>query len=79
MYGRRVHLQEAHYLEYVQGKVACPRLYGYHQNGDEVFVEMEYVKGKTLSEIWPKLSDKRRQSVADNIIHYQCVPGETSA
>ncbi|KAJ2764268.1 hypothetical protein IWQ57_005228, partial [Coemansia nantahalensis] len=66
--GPEVHLQEAHNLEYVQGKVACPRFYGYHLKGNEVFIEMEYVKGKTLSEIWPKLSDKRRQSVAYNII-----------
>ncbi|KAJ2801966.1 hypothetical protein H4R21_002603 [Coemansia helicoidea] len=67
-YGRKVRLQEAYNLEYVQGKVACPKLYGYHQKGDDVFIEMEHIKGKTLSEIWSTLDDEQRQRVADNII-----------
>ncbi|KAJ2792263.1 hypothetical protein H4R21_006190 [Coemansia helicoidea] len=66
--GRRARLQETYNLEYVQGKVACPKLYGYHQEGDVVSIEMEYVKGKTLSEIWQTIDDKQRQRVVDNII-----------
>ncbi|KAJ2770311.1 hypothetical protein IWQ57_002720 [Coemansia nantahalensis] len=66
--GTKVHLQEAYNLEYVQGKVACPKLYGYHQKGDEVFIEMEHIKGKTLRNIWPTLDDEQQQRVADNII-----------
>ncbi|KAJ2771817.1 hypothetical protein IWQ57_002039 [Coemansia nantahalensis] len=66
--GPEVRLQEAHNLEYVQGKVACPKLYGYHQKGDEVFIEMEYIQGKTLRNIWPTLDDEQRQRVTDNII-----------
>ncbi|KAJ2763292.1 hypothetical protein IWQ56_004865, partial [Coemansia nantahalensis] len=66
--GPEVRLQEAHNLEYVQGKVACPKLYEYHQEGEEVFIEMEYIKGKTLRNIWPTLDDEQRQRVTDNII-----------
>ncbi|KAJ2807954.1 hypothetical protein H4R21_000275 [Coemansia helicoidea] len=66
--GPEVRLQEAHNLEYVQGKVACPKLYGYHQEGEEVFIEMEYIKGKKLRNIWPTLDDEQRQRVTDNII-----------
>ncbi|KAJ2775352.1 hypothetical protein IWQ56_000129 [Coemansia nantahalensis] len=66
--GRKVRVQEAYNLEYVQGKVACPKLYGYHQEGDVVSIEMEYIKGETLEDIWPTLDDEQRRRVADNVI-----------
>ncbi|KAJ1732793.1 hypothetical protein LPJ61_001883 [Coemansia biformis] len=65
--GSKVRLQEAYNLEYVQGKVACPKLYRYYQQGDEVVIEMEYVPGETLRAIWPTLDNDQKQCVVDNI------------
>ncbi|ODV59745.1 kinase-like protein [Ascoidea rubescens DSM 1968] len=62
-------LQEARNLEYVQNKVSCPKIYDYYTKNSKFYIEMEYIPGKTLCDIWPELSEEQKQIVTDNILN----------
>lgn len=63
-YGHRVTIAEGQCLWAVRricgGAVPVPEVYGWCRDGDEVFIYMELIHGRTLDERWPALSTEEK-------------------
>ncbi|ODV57811.1 uncharacterized protein ASCRUDRAFT_24845, partial [Ascoidea rubescens DSM 1968] len=49
--------------------VSCPKIYEHYTKDSKFYIEMEYIPGKTLCDIWPELSEEQKQIVTDNILN----------
>lgn len=43
--------------------VPIPEIYGWHTDGEQVFLYMEAIRGKTLEECWPTMHEDNRLDV----------------
>lgn len=47
--------------------VPVPEIYGWRKDGDEMFLYMEAIHGKTLEEIWPTLNEDNRLCICNEL------------
>lgn len=56
-WGGSVQLSEAQCLwavrHFLKGDVPVPEVYGWHTEGNEKYIYMEYVNGTSLEQVWP--------------------------
>lgn len=56
-WGGSVKLSEAQCLwavrHFLKGDVPVPEVYGWHTEGNEKYIYMEYVNGTSLEQVWP--------------------------
>lgn len=44
--------------------VPVPEIYGWRKDGDETFLYMEAIRGRTLEDAWPELKEDERLHIA---------------
>ena len=70
-WGSDVRISEAQALYAIRNKcgesVPVPEIYGWRQDGDEMFLYMEAVRGKTLEEAWPTLIEDDRLHICSEL------------
>lgn len=52
---------------FLNGLVPIPEVYGWCTDGDEKFIYMQYVHGKTLEESWDSLEHHERHAVCNQL------------
>lgn len=66
-YGADVTVAEAEtqllMYERLQGQVPVPEIFGWMEDGEQVFIYMQLVQGQTMLARWPTLNEIERQSV----------------
>jgi hypothetical protein len=48
-------------------EVPVPEVFGWRTSGDQVFIYMSLIHGKTLREAWPSLTDVDKKSICDEL------------
>ena len=70
-YGKEITVSEGQCLwalrRVLSSQVPVPEIYGWDDDGGEVFIYMEFVKGVTLEEKWASISKEDRESVCDQL------------
>lgn len=70
-YGREITVAEGQCLWAVRrllgGSVPVPEVYGWCQDGNEVFIYMELIHGETLQRLWGCLTDRERSDICGQL------------
>jgi len=70
-YGRQITIAEGQCLWAIKRvlgtEVPVPEVYGWRQDGNEVFIYMELVDGETLEQRWGSLSTKERSDICGQL------------
>jgi hypothetical protein len=70
-YGEDITVSEAHCLRALRrllpGEVPVPEVYGWCEDGGEVFIYMELIAGVTLESQWATLSDQAKKEVSSQL------------
>ena len=75
-YGSAVHENEGHALLFVEGcnDVPAPRLYAMYRDEDKLYLVMEFVPGKKLSDVWQHLSEEEKAPLLNQLrLAYDCL------
>jgi hypothetical protein len=49
------------------GEVPVPEVFGWRKHGDQVFIYMSIIHGKTLREVWPLLTEDDKRSIQSDL------------
>jgi aminoglycoside phosphotransferase (APT) family kinase protein len=70
-YGEDITVSEAHCLRALRrllpDEVPVPEVYGWCEDGGEVFIYMELITGVTLESQWATLSDQAKKEVSSQL------------
>ena len=70
-YGKEITASEAHCLRALRrllpDEVPVPKVYGWCEDGGEVFIYMELITGVTLESQWDSLSDQAKKEVCKQL------------
>jgi hypothetical protein len=55
--------------EQLQGHVPTPEIFGWSEDGGQVFVFMSLVEGETLEERWSSMNEVERQAICKKLQH----------
>lgn len=56
--------------EQLQGQVPTPEIFGWSEDGGQVFIYMSLVEGETLEERWSGMNEAERQAVCEELRHF---------
>jgi aminoglycoside phosphotransferase len=70
-WGSDVRISEAQTLYTIRksygDSIPVPEIYGWRKDGDEMFLYMEAIRGKTLEEVWPALNENERLHICGEL------------
>ncbi|KAK3945943.1 hypothetical protein QBC46DRAFT_370384 [Diplogelasinospora grovesii] len=73
-YGSYITVAEAQCLWYfnrhMKDEVPTPELFGWRRDGGETFIYMQLIRGDTLEEAWPSLSEEERRTICEQLRGY---------
>ena len=59
---------------YLKGDVPVPEVYGWRTDGNEKYIYMEYVQGKTLEQVWDVMEPDDKATICHELrIPFQCL------
>ena len=51
----------------LKGKVPVPEVFGWTEDGDQVFIYMSFIEGETLEQRWGAFNDDEREAVCKEL------------
>jgi len=71
-YGKWIRIEEAEAINFVSENtsVPVPKIFNSYKIGDIAYIIMEYIKGKTLEELWEDLSNEERLTILSELKGY---------
>jgi hypothetical protein len=70
-WGSAVNLSEALTLyaanRFLKGRVPVPEVYGWRTNGQEKYIYMEYIRGKSLEQVWDTMEPNDRATICHEL------------
>ena len=70
-WGSHIRIAEGHSLyairQHLENAVPVPEIYGWRTDGNEVFLYMEAISGKSLEQSWPEIEENDRSRICRDL------------